>query len=93
MLMTANCVPGHIRSPRNVTGARTNSSRYSSLFGPMRFAVSCIGFKFAGTLGRRVNGRVIRSRTTSRGIARPSSSSPRSLVTSRTMPGAGRGLL
>jgi hypothetical protein len=93
MLITAACVPGHIKSPRNDTGARTNISRYSSLSGPMRFAVSCIGFKFAGgELGRRY-GRVISKRMNSRGIARPSSSSPRSLVTSKAMPGAGRGFL
>ena len=48
--------------------------------------VSCIGRRFGGGLGRRY-GRVASSRASSRGIARPSSSSPRSFVTSSTVPG------
>ena len=92
MLITATCVPGHIKRPSTVTGARANSSRYSSLFGPIKCGVSCIGRKLGGGAGRRY-GRVASNRASSRGIARPSSSSLRSFVTRSTMPGAGRGLL
>ena len=78
---------------RSSTGARANSSRYSSPSGPVMLGVSCTAGSSAACRAAAERGRVRSSARSSRGIARPSSSSPRSFVTSSTVPRAGRGFL
>ena len=62
-MSTATCVPGHIKMPKIVTGARANSSRYSSPFRVRRASASAASaWKFGGLSGRRHGGRMLQQR-------------------------------